>query len=213
MYERERLAVKATRDAAASTSAPAALRARVEAQRPTAASVRRRRAYLGASAGALAAVVLLVVLLLPSGAPGGPSVASAVALAGRGASSSAPPPDPRAPEIRLNQRVGRIYFPNWLKPLGWAAVGQRLDQLAGRQIVTVFYQSHQTTVAYSIVGGRALSPPAGKRVRTGGVAMRAFSIDGRLAVSWRRGGHTCVVSGMGVTAAELEQLASWQYRS
>ncbi len=163
-------------------------------------------------AGALAAIVVLVVFLLPSGAPGGPSVSKAATLATRGPTSQAPPPDPRAPEARLDQRVGRVYFPNWLKPLGWAAVGQRLDQLAGRPIVTVYYQGHYTTVAYSIVGGRALSPPAGKRVRVNGVPMRAFSINGRLVVSWRRGGHTCVLSGMGITATELEQLASWQYR-
>ncbi len=108
--------------------------------------------------------------------------------------------------------MGRVYFPNWLKPFGWAAVGQRSDQLAGRRIATVYYQGHYTTVAYSIVGGSALSRPAGQRVRVNGVPMRAFSIDGRLVVSWRRRGHTCVLSGMGVTAAELEQLASWQYR-
>lgn len=212
IYERERLAVTATRDAATATRTPPSLRTHVEALRSTPAGSRRPRpVYAGAAAGALAAVALLVVLLLPSGAPGGPSVSSAATVAGRGPASSAPPPDPRAPEARLDQRVGRVYFPNWLKPLGWAAVGQRLDRLAGRRIVTVFYQGHYTTVAYSIVGGPVLSPQQGARVRLDGVPMRTFSIDGRLVVSWRRGGHTCLLSGMGVTAGQLEQLASWQY--
>ncbi len=212
VYERERRAVDAVHRAAAATETPAGLRARIDAQRSRSEPRPRRRArYVGALAGALAAIVLLIVLVLPAGTPGGPSVSRAAALASRGPSSSAPAPDPRSPEARLDQRVGRVYFPNWLSSLGWAAVGQRSDQLAGRRIATVYYQGHDTTVAYSIVGGPVLSPPRGGRVRRNGVPMRTFSLDGRLAVSWRRGGHTCVLSGMGVTAGELEQLASWRY--
>jgi hypothetical protein len=36
-----------------------------------------------------------------------------------------------------------------------------------------------------------------------------MSVNSRLVVTWRRAGHTCVLSGMGVTADELEQLAVW----
>lgn len=170
---------------------------------------RRRALYGGAAVGLLAAIALLIVLL-PAGAPGGPSVFAAAMLPGRGTSSPAPAPDPHAPETMLDLHVGGVYFPNWLKRLGWAAVGQRSDQLAGRRIVTVFYQGHGSTVAYSIVAGRALARPGGTRVRLGDVSLRTFSVNGRLVVSWRRGGHTCVLSGMGITASQLEQLASWQ---
>ncbi len=212
-YERERRAVQAVEQVTATTRAPASLRARVQAQPAgKAAGWRWRGRHLAVAATGLAAAALLIFLVLPSGAPGGPSVSRAAALAVRGPSSHAPPSDPRDPEARLDQRVGRAYFPNWLASLGWAAVGQRSDELASRRIITVYYQGHNTTVAYSIVGGPALAPPAGKRVRQGGVSMRTFSLNGRLVVSWRRGGHTCLLSGMGVTDAELEQLASWQYR-
>jgi hypothetical protein len=34
--------------------------------------------------------------------------------------------------------------------------------------------------------------------------------DGRMVVSWYRSGDTCVLSGSGITAAELQKLAAWK---
>ena len=82
LYERERRVVELLHEARSTDRAPAALRARIEASRPTRPCVARRRAgYGGALAGALAAAVLALVLILPGGSPGAPSVSQAAGLA------------------------------------------------------------------------------------------------------------------------------------
>ncbi len=205
--------VAALQRAAATERAPASLRARIEADRPRAmAAARRRMALYGGTLASSAAVILvLIVLLLPAGTPGGPSVSAAATIAVRGPTGPGPGPDPHFPMARLQQSVGRVYFPNWAdQGLGWAAAGQRTDQLRGRRMVTVYYQGHGTQIAYSIVSGSGLPVPAGTVVRKGAERLRTLSVDGRLVVTWRRAGHTCVLSGMGVTADQLEQLAAYR---
>lgn len=213
--ELERRVVAALHRVALSERAPAGLRARIEADRPRAAAAARRRmtVYGAALAGATAVVLALIVLLLPAGTPGGPSISEAAAIAVRGPSGPAPGPDPRSPIARLQQSVGRVYFPNWAyQGLGWAAVGQRSDQVRGRRMITVYYQNRGTQIAYTIVSGPGLPVPAGPVVRKGDERLRTLSVDGRLVVTWRRAGHTCVLSGMGVTADQLQQLATSHYR-
>ena len=172
--------------AAAAERAPAGLRARIEADRPRAAAVARRRmaAYGLTLAGSMAAAVVLIVLLLPGGTPGGPSVSEAATIAVRGPTVAAPGPDPRAPLTRLAQSVGGVYFPNWgYQGLAWAAAGQRVDQLRGRRAVTVYYQRHATQIAYTIVSGPALPVPPGTVVRMGSERLRTLSAGGRLVVT------------------------------
>jgi anti-sigma factor RsiW len=213
LYEHERRALTALREVAGAERAPARLRELIDAERPRAkALARRRTVYAGSLASALAAVALVLALVLPAGAPGAPSVSEAAALAVRGSASAAPAPDPRSPQTRLTQNVQHVYFPNWSIALGWAAVGQRIDHIAGRRVVTVYYQGHGTTVAYTIVSGSALAKPGGASIsNVGGVWLRTLSLEGRLVVTWRRAGHTCVLSGMGLTASELQQLAGSAY--
>ena len=124
LYERERRVVDALHHARATERAPERLRARIEASRPSRATVARRRfAYAGAAVAAFAAIALALVLALPSGTPGAPSVSEAAALAARGPAHAAPMPDPSMPAARLNQSVGDVYFPNWTSNFGWRAVG------------------------------------------------------------------------------------------
>jgi hypothetical protein len=59
------------------------------------------------------------------------------------------------------------------------------------------------------VSGPGLKPPSGEETTKSGVQYDAARLDGRLAVTWQRGGHTCVLIG-DATAAELLMLASWQ---
>jgi hypothetical protein len=205
--------VAALHQARASDRAPAALRARIEASRPKrAVLVRRRVGYAGGLAAALAAVALALVLALPSGAPGGPSVSDAAALAARGPMQLAPAPDPANPRGRLYQNVGEVYFPNWSTSFGWRAVGARTDQLQGHQAVTVYYEWHGVRIAYTIVSAPALAQPAAHRTVLNGTELRTLTLNGRLVVTWREDGDTCVLSGSGISAAELQKLAAWSGR-
>ena len=141
LYERERRVVDALHQARATERAPAGLRARIDASRPSRGTAARRRfAYAGAAAAALAAVVLALVLALPSGTPGAPSVSDAAALAARGPTQPAPALDQAGPQGRLQQNVGDVYFPDWTSRFGWQAIGARTDNLGGRRAVTVYYE-------------------------------------------------------------------------
>jgi anti-sigma factor RsiW len=210
LYERERRVVNALHEARESERAPAALRARIEASRPGKRTVARRRlGYAGALVGALAAIALGVVLVLPSGTPGGPSVSDAAALALRGPVGAAPAPDP-AHAAALRQQVGDVYFPDWGASLGWRAAGARTDALGGRQAVTVYYDRNGARIAYTIVAAPALTQPSAHPTWLHGTELRTLTNGGRLVVTWRRDGATCVLSARGVTAAELQKLAAWK---
>ncbi len=211
-YDRERRLLAALAQARSAERAPAALRARVEAERPSRRTAARRRiVYGGGFAGALAAIALALVLLLPSGTPGAPSVSEAAALAVRGADRPPPAPDPSNPTERLNQSVGEVYFPNWVTSrLHWRAVGERVDRVKGRTAVTVFYESGKKRIAYTIVGTPTLTEPAAPKTWVDGTAIRTLTLNGRLIVTWRRAGDACVLSGSGIKASELQMLAAWR---
>ncbi len=210
LYERERRVVGALHHARATERAPERLRARIETARPSRKVVARRRlGYAGGLAGALAAVALALVLVLPGGAPGAPSVSEAAALAARGPAQPAPAPDPASPESTLGQNVGDVYFPNWAKAFDARAVGTRTDQLRGHQAITVYYELQNVRIAYTIVSAPALAEPAARRTVVNGTPLRTFTLNGRLVVVWRESGETCVLSGRGISAAQLQKLAGW----
>lgn len=211
IYQRERSVVDQIRHANVSERAPARLRARIEAQRPsTGVRARRRLSYGGALVASLAAIALALVLILPAGTPGGPSVSQAAALASLGPAAPAPAADPSAPGVKLRRQVGDLYFPNWTTKFGWRAVGQRADTIDGRPAVTVYYEWHGRRVAYTIVAAPALATPAAHVTNVNGTELRTLDLDGRLVVTWRRAGHTCVLSASAVPAAELQTLAAWK---
>jgi hypothetical protein len=214
LYERERRVVAALHQARATDRAPGHLRTRIEAARPSRrAQTRRRFAYAGGLAGALAAAALALVLILPSGAPGAPSVSDAAALATRGATQPPPAPDPANPRAQLHQSVDEVYFPNWTTSFGWRAVGARTDNLDGHQAVTVYYDWNGGHIAYTIVAAPALAEPAAHRTWLDGTELRTLTTGSRLVVTWRRSGDTCVLSGTGITARELQKLAAWKVPS
>jgi hypothetical protein len=211
LYERERRVVELLRTARETDRAPVRLRARLAAQRPSRSVVAHRRAgYSGAVAAVLAVAAVAVALVLPAGTPGAPTASEAALLAARGPSQPPPAPDPLDPAVKLAQRVGDAYFPNWASKLGWRASGQRTDRLDHRRVVTVYYQWRHDRVAYTIVGAPTLAQPAARVVELGGLELRALTVHGRVVVTWRRGRQTCVLSGSRVTARELERLAAWK---
>ena len=210
LYERERRVVEMLHHAASTDRAPASLRARIEAQRPKpAVRARRRFGYAGALVGAVAACALALALILPNGTPGAPSVSDAAALAIKGANQPAPMPNPGEPSGTIGNGIQDVYFPDWKGHFHAVAVGQRTDGLGGRPAITVYYRWKGEMVAYTIVGMPALSQPNANVTRKNGVALRTLTINGRTVVTWRRDGHTCVISGPGVSASDLQRLAAW----
>jgi len=203
-------AVALVRQAAASTEAPSGLRARIDVQRQARRRRARPRVTLAAGLATAAAVALVLVLILPGGA-GGPSLASAAALSARPATGPAPSPRPDQPKL-LDREVGGVAFPSWQKKFGWQATGERADSLRGRVTATVFYSKKGKRIGYTIVDGKALKVPAGAAsARRNGIELKSFrTTDGRLVVTWKRGGRTCILVGGGVPRDTLLKLAAWK---
>jgi hypothetical protein len=211
LVRRQRRAVTATR-ALAAEPVPASLAESVEARRR---ALGRRRAPATrfvprlALAGGLAAVVVAVLAVVLSGGPGGPTVAEAAQLAQRPPTGPAPPPAGTG-GTKLALAVEGVVFPDLSRLAGWHAVGVRRDELDGRNAVVVFYAKDSRRIAYVIVAGSGLPRPSGAEGTTrGGVLFQTLRVDGRLAVTWRRAGRTCVLIGA-ATRSELLTLASWR---
>jgi hypothetical protein len=205
-YERELRAVDALHELR-SDRAPATLRIAVDTRRQRMPRRRARVLYGGALGATVAAAVALLILLLPGGSPGAPSISQAAALASRGAVL----PAPGTHGAVLKEDVQETYFPNWAPSFQLWPSGRRVDRLHGWRAVTVYYTDHANhELAYTILASPPLSWTAARTTRVNGVALQSFVQHGRTVVTWRRGGHTCVLSASGVSAAKLAQLAAWR---
>jgi hypothetical protein len=214
LFERELRVVERVHAARAASPAPASLRERIAAGRmPRPARTGWRTGYTVSLGTAIAAVAIVLGLTLPGGSPGTPSVAQASALALRGPAEPAPPPNPSYPRARLDREVQDVYFPNWSGSFGWRAVGQRVDNLGPRQAVTLYYARGAARVAYTIVSAGVLPQPGGSVTALHGYQLHTLNSGNRTIVTWRRNGHTCVLSGQGIAASVLQRLAAWQPRS
>lgn len=207
LVERQRQALGATRALSGDAPSPALVET-VEALRP-----HRRGAWFGAPrlalAGALAVTLAVVGAIVLSGGPGGPTVADAARLANEPASGPAPLPATKG-STKLAANVEGVAFPNLAPWSGWHTLGVRRGRVDGRNATVVFYGKNGRRIAYLIVGGSGLSRPSGAETRTrGGIEYQTLRLNGRLAVTWRRAGHTCVLLGT-ASRAELLKLASWQ---
>jgi hypothetical protein len=205
----QRAAVLAIR--AAAPAAPARLRSHVNGLRAGRRRPRRTLVAGGLAAAGAAAAAVLLIALLPSGStPGSPTVAQAAALGQRPALSVAPRPGRNG---QLAASESGIPYPYWEDEYGWVASGVRGDRVAGRRVTTVFYARAGQRLAYSIVAGPALDPPGDARMSRGRrLVYRVFEDGGRRAVTWAQGGHTCVLSGVGIPARTLLRLAWWHDR-
>ena len=63
-------------------------------------------------------------------------------------------------------------------------------------------------MAYVIVEGSALAWPDARSESRDGVEYRTLRLNDKVAVTWRRDGHTCILVG-DAAGAELLKLASW----
>lgn len=189
------------REAAAETEAPFELRRRIDglAKRPRRARRWRPFAVLGGAAATAVVLVLLVV------AGGGPSVGDVLDAAGQSPAAVVTPT--RAPLLGVGVEGTR--FPNYEEKFGWRAARQHEDEVDGRLVRTVDYRKGGETVSYSIVAGEALAEPDGQNLEVEGTRLRR--IGDRVAVTWRRGGHTCVMkASSGVTLGTIAELAGWK---
>jgi anti-sigma factor RsiW len=186
--------------AAESVEASFDLRRRIEALHTSRTRARWRPLAWLTAAGAAAAVLLVLVL-----GPGTPGVDQVIALAERApvaAVSAGGGP-------LLADEVEGVHYPDYFEKFGWKAVGRRDDEVDGRDVTTVFYEKDGRRVAYSIVAGDPLEEPAGEDIEAEGTRLRRAG-DGN-AVTWRRQGHTCVMSGDdGVALDEIAELAGWK---
>jgi anti-sigma factor RsiW len=208
LVEQQRKAVAATH-ALSGEAPPASLVESVEALRSKRKAPRARFVPRLALAGGLAAVAAVVAAIVLSGGPGGPTVADAARLASEPPTAPAPPPL-RKGSTKLALDVQGVAFPNLARWAGWHTVGVRRGRIDGRNATAVFYRRDGRRIAYVIVAGSELSSPSGAEVTTrAGVQYRLLRLNGRLAVTWPRGGHTCVLTGA-ATRAELLKFASWK---
>ena len=215
-FERQRVAVAAIGRAVEETSAPLALRARIErleAERDRGGRrgrVRRapgrRLSWLIPAVAASVAAALLVALVLPLG--GALTVEDTLAAATRPITS--PAMHDSQNDKLLGEQVDGVRFPNFAGKFGWRAAGVREDELEGRDMRTVFYERGGKRIAYTIVSGEQLEWPDAEPTVRDGVKLRPFDEDGREVVTWLRGGQTCVLSGEGVSEATLLELAAWK---
>lgn len=214
---RQQVGRDAVTSAAESTGAPLALKTRVEEL--GAARGRRKgeqrsgiRTRLGGirwpaaglAAGAIAATLAVVMLI-----GGGPGIEDVAAAAVRPPTEQVAPV-PAASKV-LKERVADVRFPNYFGKFGWKAVGTRTDEIQGRATRTVFYEKDGRRIAYTVVSGAALDEPdAADRATVEGTVVRALRAEGREVVTWRRRGHTCVLSSKDVPRSELLTLAGWK---
>ncbi len=207
MLDEQRVALTAVRGL--SEPAPAGLRTRVEgARRRPAPAVRARRfGIAGGFVAVAAALAIALVAILPSGA-GGPSLSEA-AVYTLGAPASPPPRHDFDGALALT--VDGVPYPYWEDGLGWNAVGTRVDKVGGRTATTVFYAKGDKRVGYTIVSGKGLSVPSSSvSTLRNGVNIRSLKLGETTVVTWQRKGHTCILSGRGVSRDDLLKLAGWR---
>jgi hypothetical protein len=179
-----------------SVEAPAALRARIAAERDRTLIRRmvvKRMKLTGVLAGG-AAVLGIAVGLLSLAGGSNPTSLDAARLAALAAEAGPPAGDPEHPKL-LRAEVGEVTFPAW-REYRWTARGQRTDELDGRTARTVFYDDPDgVRLGYTIVDGEALDwPQDARRVVRDGVEVRVVRRDGRILAFWRAGGQTCIIS-------------------
>lgn len=211
LVERQRRAVAAAR-ALESEPVPASLQAAVEAERrPARRGGRGRPRWLlprVATAVVVAAAIAIVAAVLFDGGPGAPTIAEAAQFAAAEPSGAAP--RSLGDGARLAVDVEGVVFPDLLRSYGWQAVAVNRGRIDGREATAVVYEKGGRRLVYVVVAGDALPwPPGGESTTRNGVRLDTLRIDGRLVVTWRRLGHTCVLIG-DAPRSELLTVASWR---
>jgi anti-sigma factor RsiW len=210
-WERQRRSLTATRMLVAEEEVPDTLRTALEARaRRDRVRWPRSRGLVPriALAGAVAVVAAVVTAVVMTSGPGAPTLAAAALLATQAPTGPAPPSAGQG-ETKLAASVGGVPFPDFSRFAGWRAAGIRRAHIGDRDATVVFYGKGGRRIGYAIISGAPLARPrAGTTFRIHGVEYQTLRLRGRLGVTWRRGGHTCVLIGQ-ATRRQLLRLASW----
>jgi hypothetical protein len=147
---------------------------------------------------ALATVALVAGVLAISLAQPGAHRAPTVGLAAKLVFAPATDPAPAARSSRLlDVAYSGITFPNYAGQFDVVSTGRRIDRLAGRPALTVFYRLRDgARLSYTVYSGAPVAlREARKTVVFRGVALRVAAVDSRLSVvTLVRHGHTCVLA-------------------
>jgi anti-sigma factor RsiW len=164
------------------------------------------------TAVAAAAVGALVLPALPGSEQAAPTLAAATALGARSITSARPvsrPSTGKGHPMLAGVGVEGVRYPDWRREYGFRAIGSRTDRLGSRRATTVFYVKGGRRVAYTVLSGGPVNIPRGSRpVRWKGKLRHVFTANGRVAVTWQRRGHTCIVSGHGLRRHVLVKLTA-----
>ena len=186
-------------------AAPDTLFVPVSEPRPARRPILRAPALVAVAASV--ALAVLVVALTTAGGDQGARGFATISL------RPATQPTPASDGTLLARSHQGVAFPDWSREFGWMAEGGRSDTIEGRRAESVFYMHHGHRIAYTVVAGEPLEPPAGARTRrAGGVELIQFRDGPRDVVMFERGGRTCVLAGDVLSAETLVELASWRGR-
>jgi hypothetical protein len=205
----------AIRAAVADVRAPAALRARVEAEHAARRRPGRRRFPALGPAGAAVSFACASVLILALGLIGGDqrtegaTLSHAAAVALRSTAGPAPAED-ESNHVLIDAGIDGLRFPYWDDKFGLQATAVRVDPVSERGAMTIEYRGTGQRIGYTIVAGPPLKLPRDARmIRRGSLSLAVVRQNGAVVVTWRRAGHTCVLASRDAGAARLVKLAAW----
>jgi hypothetical protein len=190
-------------------SAPMALRERIESMRERKAPQRRVRRFglVGGLTTAGACVAVALAVIVGSGASG-PTLSQAAAFTLKPALGPAPG---HSFDGALDLDVDGVPYPYWQDDFGWKAAGSRVDTIHGRDATTVFYRKGKHRIGYTIVTGKPVSVSSSATVVVRhGIRFQSVPYRGATVVTWVRKGHSCILSGLHVSGAQLLRLAAWE---
>jgi hypothetical protein len=194
--------------------APASLRATINELTASAPAARfrhipfprwRPRLFVPLATGLAVAIVAVVIAVQGTSAP---TVTQTAHLALSAATAPAPAEEAVDHDL-LSAHVGSVRFPSYADTVGWRATGARRDSLNGRTVTTVFYNTPSGIRAgYSVVSGSPLADPDGQSVTTHGIRYTFARVGSARLITWRLGGHTCVIAGHSLSNRTLLALAA-----
>ena len=159
-------------------------------------------------AGAAAAIAIVIAVFAVGGRD--PTLGEATRAALRAPTQAPPEKDPRNARF-VRASIGGVQFPNytWFAKR-WSTVGARRDELSGRDALTLTYRAGDRRLGYTVVDGKPLDVPSGaRRLTAKGMHVAVLRRGKTLVVTWREGGHTCVLASRDMGLNEMVAFATW----